>query len=205
VARRGPWAAGACSGNGIIFDISNPLKPTRIDEVVDKGFAYWHSATFNNDGTKVIFTDEWGGGSRPRCRVYDPKDWGANAVYDIVDGKLDFKSYYKLPAPQTDSENCVAHNGSVVPVPGILTADLSIRINWCWLGIGPHIGMMGKFTGQRLRGVWMCSHYPRANIYQKMNSQPPHSPTKAMSLTRNNNSHHKGLTDTLAGIAARLQ
>ncbi len=111
-------AAGACSGNGIIFDISNPLKPTRIDEVVDKGFAYWHSATFNNDGTKVIFTDEWGGGSRPRCRVYDPKDWGANAVYDIVDGKLDFKSYYKLPAPQTDSENCVAHNGSVVPVPG---------------------------------------------------------------------------------------
>ena len=111
-------AAGACSGNGIIFDISNPLKPTRIDEVVDKGFAYWHSATFNNDGTKVIFTDEWGGGSRPRCRVYDPKDWGANAVYDIVNRELVFKGYYKLPAPQTDSENCVAHNGSVVPVPG---------------------------------------------------------------------------------------
>jgi len=111
-------AAGACSGNGIIFDISNPLKPKRIDEVVDKGFAYWHSATFNNDGTKVIFTDEWGGGSRPRCRVYDPKDWGANAVYDIVDRELVFKSYYKLPAPQTDAENCVAHNGSVVPVPG---------------------------------------------------------------------------------------
>jgi len=111
-------AAGACSGNGIIFDISNPLKPKRIDEVVDKGFAYWHSATFNNDGTKVIFTDEWGGGSRPRCRVYDPKDWGANAVYDIVDRELVFKGYYKLPAPQTDSENCVAHNGSVVPVPG---------------------------------------------------------------------------------------
>lgn len=111
-------AAGACSGNGIIFDISNPLKPTRIDEVVDKGFAYWHSATFNNDGTKVIFTDEWGGGSRPRCRVYDPKDWGANAVYDIVNRNLEFKGYYKMPAPQTDSENCVAHNGSVVPVPG---------------------------------------------------------------------------------------
>jgi len=111
-------AAGACSGNGIIFDISNPLQPKRIDEVVDKGFAYWHSATFNNDGTKVIFTDEWGGGSRPRCRVYDPKDWGANAVYDIVDRELVFKSYYKLPAPQSDSENCVAHNGSVVPVPG---------------------------------------------------------------------------------------
>jgi len=111
-------AAGACSGNGIIFDISDPLKPRRIDEVVDKGFAYWHSATFNNDGSKVIFTDEWGGGSRARCRVYDKKNWGANAVYDIVDRKLVFKGYYKLPAPQSDSENCVAHNGSVVPVPG---------------------------------------------------------------------------------------
>ena len=111
-------AAGACSGNGIIFDISNPLKPTRIDEVVDKGFAYWHSATFNNDGTKVIFTDEWGGGGRPRCRVYDPKDYGANAIYDIEDRKLVFKGYYKVPAPQTDFENCVAHNGSIIPVPG---------------------------------------------------------------------------------------
>ena len=109
-------AAGACSGNGIIFDISNPLKPTRIDEVVDKGFAYWHSATFNNDGTKVIFTDEWGGGGRPRCRVYDPKDYGANAIYDIEDRKLVFKGYYKVPAPQTDFENCVAHNGSIIPV-----------------------------------------------------------------------------------------
>lgn len=111
-------AAGACSGNGIIFDISNPRKPRRIDAVVDKGFAYWHSATFNNDGTKVLFTDEWGGGSRPRCRAYDPLDWGANAIYDIVDGKLEFQSHFKIPAPQTDEENCVAHNGSVVPVPG---------------------------------------------------------------------------------------
>ena len=111
-------AAGACSGNGIIFDISDPLKPKRIDEVVDKGFAYWHSATFNNDGTKVIFTDEWGGGSRARCRAYDPKDWGADAFYDIVNRKLEFKGHYKLPAPQSDQENCVAHNGSIVPVPG---------------------------------------------------------------------------------------
>jgi hypothetical protein len=114
----GGIAGGACSGNGIIFDISDPLKPTRMDEVVDRGFAYWHSATFNNDGTKVIFTDEWGGGSRPRCRTYDPKDWGADAIYDIVDGQLEFRSYYKLPAPQVEQENCVAHNGSVVPVPG---------------------------------------------------------------------------------------
>jgi hypothetical protein len=111
-------AAGACSGNGIIFDISDPLNPKRMDEVVDTGFAYWHSATFNNDGTKVLFTDEWGGGSRPRCRAYDPLTWGADAIYDIVDGKLKFHSYYKMPAPQTELENCVAHNGSIVPVPG---------------------------------------------------------------------------------------
>jgi uncharacterized protein (DUF305 family) len=111
-------AGGACSGNGILFDISDPRAPRRIDAVTDAGFAYWHSATFNNDGTKVIFTDEWGGGGRPRCRVQDPVTWGANAIYDIVDGKMEFRSYYKLPAAQTDLENCVAHNGSLVPVPG---------------------------------------------------------------------------------------
>ncbi len=111
-------AAGACAGNGILFDISDPLSPKRIDAVVDKGFAYWHSATFNNDGTKVPFTDEWGGGMMPRCRAFDPLDWGADAIYDIVDGKLEFRSYFKMPAPQNEQENCVAHNGSVVPVPG---------------------------------------------------------------------------------------
>jgi hypothetical protein len=111
-------AAGACSGNGIIFDISDPRKPQRIDAVVDQGFAYWHSATFNNDGTKVIYTDEWGGGRRPRCRAYDPLTWGADAIYDIVDGKLEFRGYFKMPAPQVDQENCVAHNGSIIPVPG---------------------------------------------------------------------------------------
>ncbi len=111
-------AAGACSGNGIIFDISDPRKPERIDEVVDQGFAYWHSATFNNDGTKVIYTDEWGGGSMPRCRAYDPLNWGADAIYDIVDGQLEFRAYFKMPAPQVDEENCVAHNGSIIPVPG---------------------------------------------------------------------------------------
>ena len=111
-------AAGACSGNGIIFDISDPLNPQRIDEVVDKGFAYWHSATFNNDGTKVLFTDEWGGGARPRCRAHDPLTWGADSIYDIVDGQLEFRSHFKMPAPQVEQENCVAHNGSIVPVPG---------------------------------------------------------------------------------------
>ncbi|MBB4659180.1 DUF305 domain-containing protein [Parvularcula dongshanensis] len=111
-------AAGACSGNGILLDISDPMKPKRIDAVNDDGFAYWHSATFNNDGTKVIFTDEWGGGVQPRCKASDPMNWGADAIYRIEDGKLVYESHYKMPAPQSDTENCVAHNGSVVPVPG---------------------------------------------------------------------------------------
>ncbi len=111
-------AAGACSGNGILIDISDPANPERVDEVIDPGFAYWHSATFNNDGSKVIFTDEWGGGGRPRCRASDPLNWGADAIYDIVDRQLEFRSHYKMAAPQTETENCVAHNGSLVPVPG---------------------------------------------------------------------------------------
>lgn len=111
-------AAGACSGNGILLDITNPRAPKRIDAVSDDGFAYWHSATFNNDGTKVMYTDEWGGGGRPRCRAKDKRNWGADAIYDIAGTELVFKSHYKLPAPQTDKENCVAHNGSIVPVPG---------------------------------------------------------------------------------------
>ena len=111
-------AAGACSGNGILLDISDPVNPKRLDAVEDKNFAYWHSATFNNDGTKVIFTDEWGGGTSPRCRATDRPEWGADAIFDIVDRKMQFRSYYKLPAAQTEQENCVAHNGSLVPVPG---------------------------------------------------------------------------------------
>ena len=111
-------AAGACAGNGILLDISDPVNPVRLDQVSDKNFAYWHSATFNNDGSKVIFTDEWGGGTRPRCRATDPPTWGADAIFDIVDRKMRFGGYYKMPAPQTDQENCVAHNGSLIPVPG---------------------------------------------------------------------------------------
>ena len=111
-------AAGACSGNGILLDISDPVHPVRLDQAVDKNFAYWHSATFNNDGTKVIFTDEWGGGTRPRCRASDPPTWGADAIFDIIDRKLQFAGYYKMPATQTEQENCVAHNGSIIPVPG---------------------------------------------------------------------------------------
>ena len=111
-------AAGACSGNGILLDISDPVNPKRLDAVEDKNFAYWHSATFNNDGTKVIFTDEWGGGTSPRCRATDRPEWGADAIFDIVDKKLQFRSYFKMPAAQTEQENCVAHNGSLIPVPG---------------------------------------------------------------------------------------
>jgi hypothetical protein len=111
-------AAGACAGNGLLLDIHDPVHPVRLDDVSDKNFAYWHSATFNNDGTKVIFTDEWGGGGRPRCRAIDPITWGADAIFDLVDGKLKFAGYFKMPAPQTEQENCVAHNGSLIPVPG---------------------------------------------------------------------------------------
>jgi hypothetical protein len=111
-------AAGACSGNGILLDISDPANPVRIHEVVDPNFAYWHSATFNNAGTTVIFTDEWGGGMAPRCRETDAPEWGANSLFRIEDGRMSHAGYYKLPAPQTNTENCVAHNGSLVPVPG---------------------------------------------------------------------------------------
>ncbi|HEV7757354.1 MAG TPA: hypothetical protein VGO78_00125, partial [Acidimicrobiales bacterium] len=111
-------AAGACEGNGILIDISDPAHPVRIDEVSDPNFAYWHSATLSNDGRKVIFTDEWGGGTAARCRATDQPQWGADAVFDIVDGQMRFAGYQKLPAVQTVQENCVAHNGSLVPVPG---------------------------------------------------------------------------------------
>jgi len=111
-------AAGACSGNGIVLNISDPVKPVRIAAVSDPNYAFWHSANFNNSGTKVLFTDEWGGGSQPRCRSTDPMNWGADAIFNISGGKLTLASYYKMPAPQTEWENCVAHNGSLVPIPG---------------------------------------------------------------------------------------
>ena len=111
-------AGGACEGYGLLLDISNPAMPRRIDAVADSNFAYWHSATFNNDGTQVLFTDEWGGGGQPKCRADDPYEWGANAIFALEDGEMDFLSYYKMPAAQTSTENCVAHNGSLIPVPG---------------------------------------------------------------------------------------
>ncbi|MEP6691744.1 MAG: hypothetical protein ABJD07_11355, partial [Gemmatimonadaceae bacterium] len=111
-------AGGACEGYGLLLDIKDPAHPVRIGAVADSNFSYWHSATFNNDGTKVLFSDEWGGGGQPKCRATDPREWGADALFTIVDGKMTFQGYYKLPAAQTPQENCVAHNGSLIPIPG---------------------------------------------------------------------------------------
>jgi hypothetical protein len=111
-------AGGACEGYGLLLDISDPVNPRRITAVSDSNFSYWHSATFNNDGTKVLFSDEWGGGGAPKCRSTDPKQWGADAIFTIRNRNLQFQSYYKLPVAQTSLENCVAHNGSLIPIPG---------------------------------------------------------------------------------------
>jgi hypothetical protein len=111
-------AAGACSGNGILIDIKDPANPKRLDAVNDPNYAYWHSASFSNDGKKVVFTDEWGGGLGARCRATDPTKWGADSLFHLEDNKLKFASYYKMPAAQGDTENCVAHNGSLIPIPG---------------------------------------------------------------------------------------
>ena len=111
-------AGGACEGYGLLLDISDPVRPVRVHEVSDSNFSYWHSATFNNDGTKLLFSDEWGGGSQPKCRGTDKKEWGADAIFTVVDRKMQFQSYYKISAPQTAQETCVAHNGSLIPIPG---------------------------------------------------------------------------------------
>ena len=111
-------AAGACSGNGIVLDIKDPVHPTRVDAVNDPNYSYWHSASFSNGGDKIVFTDEWGGGLGARCRANDPSKWGADAIFRLKDNKLTFANYYKMPAAQGDTKNCVAHNGSLIPVPG---------------------------------------------------------------------------------------
>jgi LVIVD repeat len=111
-------AGGACGGYGLLLDIKDVANPKRIDEVADINMSFWHSATFSNDGTKLLFSDEWGGGTQPRCRDTDKPEWGANALFTIEQGKMRFKSYYKIPAAQTSFENCVAHNGSLIPIPG---------------------------------------------------------------------------------------
>jgi hypothetical protein len=111
-------AAGACEGYGFLLDITDPVNPRRIDAVSDSSFAYWHSATIDNEGTQVLFTDEWGGGAQPKCRASDPREWGADAIFSLEERRMRFRGYYKLPAAQPETENCVAHNGSLIPIPG---------------------------------------------------------------------------------------
>ena len=111
-------AGGACAGLGLLLDIKDAANPYRIDMAGDANMSFWHSATFNNDGSKVLFSDEWGGGSQPRCRSTDKPEWGADALFTVENKNLVFHGYYKLPAPQTAQENCVAHNGSLIPIPG---------------------------------------------------------------------------------------
>jgi hypothetical protein len=115
-------AAGACMGQGVLLDIRDLTDPKVIDSVTDPNFAFWHSATFNNDASTVVFTDELGGGSGPTCNPTIGPTRGADAIYRIIDtdaGKrLEFASYFKVPRANAATENCVAHNGSLVPIPG---------------------------------------------------------------------------------------
>jgi hypothetical protein len=174
-------AAGACQGNGILLDISDPVNPVRLDAVADPNFSYWHSATLSNDGTKVIFTDEWGGGTSARCRVTDQPQWGADAIFDIVgEGEarhMEFRSYYKMPAVQTSQENCVAHNSSLLPVPnrdilvqawyqgGLSVIDFTDTANpveIAYFDRGP-INTPNP-TGLNLGGLWSTYWY-NGNVY----------------------------------------
>ena len=160
-------AGGACGGYGLLLDIRDPANPVRIDAVADSNFAYWHSATFSNDGSKILFTDEWGGGLGPKCRVDDPMEWGANAIFTIEDGAMVFQSYFKLPAAQTTLENCVAHNGSLIPVPG---RDIMIQgwyqggislIDWTDPKNPVEIAYhdRGPFNGERMQAAGSWSVY----------------------------------------------
>ncbi len=162
-------AGGACEGYGMLLDIRDPSNPIRLAAVADSNFSYWHSATFNNDGTAIMFTDEWGGGGGPRCRDGDPMEWGANAIFTVEDGEMIFRSYYKLPAPQTVQENCVAHNGSLIPVPG---RDIMIQgwyqggislIDWTDPANPVEIGFhdRGPLDGERMlmAGSWSVYWY----------------------------------------------
>jgi hypothetical protein len=163
-------AAGACEGNGLLLDISDPANPVRIDEVSDPNWAYWHGATFSNDGKTVVFTDEWGGGTSPRCREGDQTQWGGNAIYDIVDRQLVFRSYFKMPAVQTNQENCVSHLPSLVPVPG---RDIMVQ---AWYQAGASLidftdssnpreigyydrGPISTTTALILGGLWSAYYY----------------------------------------------
>jgi hypothetical protein len=161
-------AGGACGGYGLLLDISDPAHPVRLNAAADSNFSYWHSATFNNDGTKILFSDEWGGGMQPKCRATDPRQWGADAIFTVSGNDMNFKSYYKLPAPQTTAENCVAHNGSLIPIPG---RDIMVQA-WYQGGISlfdwtdaAHPREIGYFdrgpadTTLKLSGSWSAYWY----------------------------------------------
>lgn len=165
--------AGACQGNGILLDTEDPANPVRLDAVSDPNFSYWHSASFNNDGTKVIFTDEWGGGTSARCRATDKPEWGADALFDLDGDQMEFASYYKMPAAQTTAENCVAHNSSLVPVPGrdilvqawyqgglsvIDFSDTANPVEIAYFDRGP-ISTPTNPTGLNLGGLWSTYWY----------------------------------------------
>ncbi len=111
--------AGACGSYGLLIDISNPERPIRLDAVADTNFSLWHTAVFSNDGKKVVFTDEWGGGTSPNCQAIHPLEMGGNTTLVIgADRKFKQHAYFKLPSAQSPQENCVSHNGSLIPVPG---------------------------------------------------------------------------------------
>src|SRR5207245_424102 len=140
-------AGGACGGYGLLLDIRDVANPKRIGAVADSNFSFWHSATFNNDGTKILFTDEWGGGLQPRCRVTDKPEWGADALFTRSGNTMTFQSYYKLPAPQTAYENCVAHNGTLIPIPG---RDIMAQAWYQGRHLGVRLDRSGAPTGNRL-------------------------------------------------------
>jgi hypothetical protein len=161
-------AGGACGGYGLLLDISDPAHPVRMNAAADSNFSYWHSATFNNDGSKILFSDEWGGGMQPKCRATDPRQWGADAIFTVSGSDMKFNSYYKLPAPQTTAENCVAHNGSLIPIPG---RDIMVQA-WYQGGISlfdwtdaAHPREIGYFdrgpadTTLKLSGSWSAYWY----------------------------------------------
>ncbi len=171
-------AAGACQGNGILLDITDPVNPVRLDAVSDPNYSYWHSATLSNDASTVIFTDEWGGGTSARCRLTDQLEWGADSFYEVVNGQMEFASYFKMPAVQTPEENCVAHNSSLVPVPGrdilvqawyqggmslIDFSDASAPVEIGYFDRGP-IAFPQSPSGLNLGGLWSTYWY-NGNVY----------------------------------------
>jgi hypothetical protein len=157
-------AAGACTGQGSIIDISDPEKPKVLANVEDPNFAFWHSATISEDGKKVLFTDELGGGSSPTCNSTIGPNRGADAVYDITDpANPKFMSYFKIPREQTNQENCVAHNGNAIPVPG---RDILIQ-SWYQGGAsiidwtdGKNIKELAWFD----RGPWTSEERPQGGL-----------------------------------------